>query len=83
MPTYDYKCDECGTVEASHSIKAPALTECPQCGRACTRLISRESGGFRLVRGPSGGWGNDGYSLKPHERLNEHLLGRKLTKPAG
>lgn len=46
------------------------------------RQISAESGGFRLVRGDSGGWGADGYSKKPHERQNEAILGRKLTKPA-
>lgn len=46
------------------------------------RQISVESGGFRLVRGESGGWSESGYSKKEHERIAEKQLGRKLTKAA-
>ena len=46
MPTYDYKCEECGTVvEIIHGIKEDTLTEidCPSCKKKqkCRRLISK------------------------------------------
>jgi putative FmdB family regulatory protein len=34
MPTYDYACTECGyEMEAFHSMTAPALKDCPTCGK--------------------------------------------------
>lgn len=46
------------------------------------RLISADSGGFRLVSGESGGWASSGYGHKPHELDAMRTLGRKLVKPA-
>jgi len=46
MPTYEYKCDECGaTLEKFQSIIAPALKKCPECGKnKLRRLISAGAG---------------------------------------
>lgn len=45
MPTYEYACDRCGIVEVFQSIKAKALTKCPQCkAGGISRLISGGSG---------------------------------------
>ena len=47
MPTYEYKCDECGEItEAFHGIAAPPLTDCEKCGAQGTmkRLISSGAG---------------------------------------
>lgn len=79
--TYIYAYVDSGEeFELSHSIKEPARTEHE--GRQVKRLISSESGGFRLVEGPSGGWATTGYALAPHKRQAEAILGKKLTKRA-
>ena len=42
MPTYDYKCNNCGfEFEAFQSIKDDALTECIKCKGKVQRLISK------------------------------------------
>lgn len=81
--TYEYQFTDAtgGTFEFSQSIKSPALTE--HNGRPCKRLISAESGGFRLVAGASGGWASTGYSVPEGHRWAESQLGRKLNKPVG
>jgi len=45
MPTYEYRCDECGhQFEAFQSILAEALSECPVCNGTVQRLIGRGNG---------------------------------------
>lgn len=50
MPTYEYKCLNCGNLfEAFQSIKAAPLEKCPQCTGKVKRLIS--SGGIPIFKG--------------------------------
>ncbi|HET6250593.1 MAG TPA: FmdB family zinc ribbon protein [Tepidisphaeraceae bacterium] len=51
MPTYEYKCNNCGyKFEKFHSITSPAIRKCPQCGKnAVERLIS--AGGGLIFKG--------------------------------
>ncbi len=53
MPTYDYKCGNCGhQLEVFQSIKADAITKCPECGEdKLKRLIG---GGAGLIFKGSG-----------------------------
>lgn len=46
MPTYDYKCENCGhTFEQFQSITAGTLRKCPKCGKnALNRLIGTGAG---------------------------------------
>jgi len=44
VPTYDYRCDKCGTFELWQSIKDDALTVCPKCGSRAERLMSANVG---------------------------------------
>ena len=46
MPTYEYKCAACGhTFEKFQSITAPAIKDCPACGRKkVKRLIGTGAG---------------------------------------
>lgn len=45
MPTYDYKCLDCGhTFEAFQRITEELLTNCPKCGGSVKRLIGAGSG---------------------------------------
>ena len=46
MPTYDYRCDNCGHFfEKFQSMKEDKLTKCPQCGEeTLRRLIGTGSG---------------------------------------
>lgn len=39
MPTYVYKCPECGEFEEYQSIKDKPLKNCPDCNSSCERVI--------------------------------------------
>jgi putative FmdB family regulatory protein len=45
MPTYEYKCRDCGEkFDEFQKINDPALTRCPSCGGMVDRVISGGSG---------------------------------------
>ncbi|MEI0517054.1 zinc ribbon domain-containing protein [Brachyspira murdochii] len=45
MPTYEYKCENCGhEFEEFQSITAEAKAACPECGSEAKRMISLNSG---------------------------------------
>jgi putative FmdB family regulatory protein len=51
MPTYDYKCDNCGhTFERFQKMSNPLLKKCPECGGKVTRLIG--AGAAVIFKGP-------------------------------
>jgi len=41
MPVYEYECSKCGRFEYKQRIIEDPLNECPRCGAAARRLISR------------------------------------------
>ena len=43
MPIYEYKCDKCGTFEATQRITDKALAKCPACKGKVKKLISNTS----------------------------------------
>ena len=61
MPTYEYRCENCGVVEADQRISDPPLEACPVCG--CLDVVRLVSGVAVVFRG--GGWARDGYSRPP------------------
>ncbi|QQS36744.1 MAG: zinc ribbon domain-containing protein [Ignavibacteriales bacterium] len=45
MPTYDYKCNDCGnTFELFQPMTAEPIKECPSCGGSVKRLIGTGAG---------------------------------------
>lgn len=44
MPTYEYRCENCGYFELKQRITEDALTICPDCGGKVQRLISKNIG---------------------------------------
>lgn len=45
MPTYEYRCDQCGfEFEEFQSMKDDPLEKCPKCGGKVQRLIGAGSG---------------------------------------
>ncbi|WP_300365810.1 zinc ribbon domain-containing protein [Brachyspira sp.] len=45
MPTYEYKCGNCGNeFEEFQSITAESKADCPKCGSEAKRMISLNSG---------------------------------------
>ena len=45
MPTYEYRCDECGcTFERFQGIRDEPLRTCPECSGIVHRLIGRGAG---------------------------------------
>lgn len=58
MPIYEYECKGCRRkFEIFQKISDKPLSNCPECGGKCRRLISQTS--FALK---GGGWYKDGYS---------------------
>jgi putative FmdB family regulatory protein len=51
VPTYEYKCPECGEFEKEQRMTDPPLKKCPHCGKAVSRLIG--GGGGFVLRGPN------------------------------
>ncbi len=47
MPTYEYKCKECGEFETTQKMSDPPLKKCPTCKGKVERLIAG-GGGFVL-----------------------------------
>jgi putative FmdB family regulatory protein len=41
MPTYDYRCENCGKFQIMQSIKEKPLTQCPTCGKSVHRVIGK------------------------------------------
>jgi putative FmdB family regulatory protein len=65
MPTYDYRCENCGKFEKVQKISEDALTICPQCGGEVERLISKNVG---IVLKGSGFYSTDNGRLKDRAR---------------
>ena len=65
MPTYDYRCENCGKFEKVQKISEDALTICPQCGGEVERLISKNVG---IVLKGSGFYSTDNNRLKDRAR---------------
>jgi len=60
MPTYEYKCPECGHFEIEQRMTDAPLAACPTCGAAVKRLMPRKlyiqfkGPGFHVNDYPSG-----------------------------
>jgi len=76
MPTYDYKCTECGyKFEYFQSMKEPLLQVCPECNGKLKRLIGTGSG---LIFKGSGFYETD-YKHK-HSSLSKPTDKEKKTE---
>lgn len=82
MPTYEYACDECQhQFEEFQSIKADALTVCPQCGQPKLRRLIGTGAGF-IFKG-SGFYITDyrSSSYKNAEKAERDSQTKPETKP--
>lgn len=78
MPTYEYKCKECGHVfEKFHSINAEPVKECPVCNGNVERMIGT---GIGLIFKGSGFYITD-YKNKKNKDNNSNI--EKSTKKDG
>lgn len=70
MPTYEYKCSNCGYIfETFQSIKDNPIKKCPKCQKdTLKRLIS---GGAGLIFKGSGFYLTD-YKMKPASEEKKH-----------
>ncbi len=65
MPTYEYKCDNCGhQFEIFQSMKDDKLIKCPNCGKNTLKRLIGKGGG--LIFKGSGFYLTD-YKNKPQE----------------
>jgi len=69
MPIYEYRCTSCHhTLEALQKLSDAPLSECPRCGAALEKMISRTS--FQMK---GGGWYSEGYGgSKPSPSSKEN-----------
>jgi putative FmdB family regulatory protein len=77
MPTYEYKCQDCGcTFEKFQSMKDKALERCPKCNGTVHRLIS---GGAGVIFKGSGLYATDyGRSNAPSCGRDTPCCGRDV-----
>ena len=79
MPTYDYKCKDCGfEFEEFQSIVSDPLKECPQCKGEVVRLIA---GGSGLIFKGSGFYLTD-YKNKKTSPASSETPKTENSKPA-
>lgn len=77
MPTYDYRCTQCGhEFESFQAITAPAKADCPVCGKPAKRMIST---GVGLIFKGSGFYQTD-YKQKDEKTKRDGK--KKDSKPA-
>ena len=68
MPTYDYKCEDCGhTFEEFQKMKDTPIKKCPKCGGSVKRMIG--TGGGIIFKG-SGFYVNDYQNNSCHGKTN-------------
>ena len=78
MPTYDYKCLQCGyKFEAFQPITAEPLTDCPECKGKVKRLIG--AGGIPIFKG-SGFYQTDYKNSSSTNSLKKESNGSNGTK---
>ena len=59
MPTYSYRCTECGhEFDIQQRITEDALKDCPECKKEALKKVIKSTGGFHLK---GSGWYKDGY----------------------
>jgi putative FmdB family regulatory protein len=86
MPTYDYKCDQCGYQEEQiHSIKEQPVFFCPQCKDAgkevkMTRIFTLNPSGFIIKGGTESiNWKEKRYRMKKSAELGVRQMERYGT----
>lgn len=80
MPTYDYKCENCGNeIEVFQSIKDTPLTKCEKCGK--DTLKKMVSGGAGLIFKGSGFYLTD-YKDKKTSNSSTSSKKAETTTPA-
>lgn len=83
MPTYNYKCEDCGHLSSViQSIKDEPLTRCAKCGGKIYRIIS---GGSGLIFKGSGFYVNDyahSSAFKSGKKIKKTETAKSPEKPA-
>ena len=80
MPIYEYRCESCGAeLERIQKFSDPALTDCPECGKAAlVKLIS--AAGFRLK---GGGWYETDFKTGKKKNVLEGASSSSGSSPDG
>lgn len=66
MPTYEYNCENCGTIEVTQRITDKPLRRCPNCKGKVSKLISATS--FQLK---GAGWYVTDYAGKDSKKSKD------------
>ncbi|NCD34374.1 MAG: zinc ribbon domain-containing protein [Spartobacteria bacterium] len=84
MPTYDYKCKECGHLfEVFQNITADPVNTCPECGGAVKRLLGTGAG---IIFKGSGFYATDyrssGYQSAAAKDTSSAVVSNPAKQPA-
>ncbi|MBC7344897.1 MAG: zinc ribbon domain-containing protein [Clostridia bacterium] len=77
MPTYEYKCSQCGRFEVEQKITEEPLKECPTCGNKVQRLISRN---IQILYKASGFYITDNRSKEYSDQVKKESEGKTTTE---
>jgi putative FmdB family regulatory protein len=87
MPTYQYRCTECGTdLEAVQKFSDPALTECPTCQGSLRKVFNavgvvfKGSGFYRTDSRPKEGASNGSSSDSGAEKKGKDAASNGSTE---
>lgn len=74
MPTYDYKCSECGNLfEVFQTMSAEPIKTCPKCGGKVKRLIGAGAG--PIFKG-------SGFYQTDYKNSSSNTIKKNDNKPA-
>lgn len=80
MPIYEYRCPNCGVVEAMQKVTDEPLKTCPKCGEPVKKIIS---GSVGIVFKGSGFYTTDHRSEDYKSRAKEDKDDKAGSKAAG
>ena len=76
MPTYEYGCENCGTIEVTQRITDKPLRRCPTCKGKVSKLISATS--FQLK---GSGWYVTDYAGKDSKKSKDEGKSESTAAP--
>ncbi len=76
MPTYEYRCPECGVFEKKQRIIEEPIENCPKCDSPVKRLISKNVG---IVYKTGGFYSTDNRPAAYKDKAEKESTGSKPT----
>lgn len=77
MPTYEYECQKCGSIqEVMHGITATLAVDCKICGGECHKIFSMNTN--FVLKG--GDWPSQGFRMKDQMNKKNSKMKSKMVE---